>query len=61
MTGGSSYLRCSNDQCKIKQMINSIRPVALASLLAYGEVQNGSRPERDPRAKAGAFAYKKYR
>src|SRR5271165_7048528 len=36
-------------------MINSIRPVALASLLAYGEVQNGSRPGKGPEGKSWSF------
>src|SRR5271165_6347884 len=40
---------------QIKQMINSIRPVALASLLAYGEVQNGSRPGKGPEGKSWSF------
>ena len=39
----------ANDQSIIKKMINSIRPDALASLLAKGEAQNGSRPEREAR------------
>jgi hypothetical protein len=34
----------ANDQSINKKMMNSIRPDALASLLAYGEAQNGSRP-----------------
>jgi hypothetical protein len=34
----------ANDQSIIKKMMNSIRPDALASLLAKGEAQNGSRP-----------------
>src|SRR5271163_2551007 len=36
----------ANDQSIIKKMMNSIRPDALASLLAKGEAQNGSRPEK---------------
>src|SRR5271165_1356530 len=36
-------------------MINSIRPVALSSLLAYGEVQNGSRPGKGPEGKSWSF------
>src|SRR5271157_1749433 len=38
-------------------MINSIRPVALARPLAYGEVQNGSRPGKGPEGKLELFAY----
>jgi hypothetical protein len=34
----------ANDQSIIKNMMNSIRPDALASLLGKGEAQNGSRP-----------------
>ena len=34
----------ANDQSIIKKMMNSIRPDALASLLAKGEARNGSRP-----------------
>ena len=36
----------ANDQSIIKKMMNSIRPYALASLLAKGEAQNGSRPRK---------------
>src|ERR1700726_8351 len=36
-------------------MINSMRPVALASLLAYGEVQNGNRPGKGPEGKSWSF------
>ena len=39
----------ANDQSIIKKMINSIRPDALASLLVYGEAQNGSRPGKGER------------
>ena len=39
----------SNDQSIIKKMMNSIRPDALASLLVYGEAQNGSRPGKGER------------
>jgi hypothetical protein len=34
----------ANDQSIIKEMMNSIRPNALASLLGKGEAQNGSLP-----------------
>ena len=39
----------ANDQSIIKKMMNSIRPDALASLLAKGEAQNGSRPGKGER------------
>ena len=34
----------ANNQSIINKMMNSIRPDALASLLGYGEAQDGSRP-----------------
>jgi hypothetical protein len=39
----------ANDQSIIKKMMNSIRPDALASLLAKGEAQNGKRPGKGER------------
>ena len=55
----------ANDQSIIKKMMNSIRPDALASLLAKGEAQNGSRPGKGttatPRPTCGENSERSYR
>src|SRR6516225_11388002 len=43
----------ANNQSIINKMMNSIRPDALASLLGYGEAQDGSRPGGERRQLRG--------